>query len=88
VCSSDLDEKRLILDRLEPVRCVEAAQFAAEYLDNDDLKNNACKAVVELAHHNNIRQPNKAFFDPALKKVLSITKDNGLKERAERYLAQ
>jgi HEAT repeat protein len=83
-----VDEKRFILDRLEPVRCVEAAQFAAEYLDNNDLQGNACKAVVELAHHNNIRQPNKTFFEPALKKVISITKDNGLKERAERYLAQ
>ena len=83
-----LDEKRLILDRLNSIRCLESAQFAAEYLDNADLKENACRAVVELAHHNNLRQPNKSFFVPALNKVLEISGNAGLKDRAKRYLAQ
>jgi hypothetical protein len=45
----------------------------------------ASESVVELAHHRNLRQPNKAEFDKALDKVIATSKDAVVVERANRY---
>ena len=43
--------------------------------------------MVELAHHREVRDANKADFMPALDKVIAICKDPTLVERANRYKA-
>ena len=46
----------------------------------------ACETVVELAHHKDLRQPNKAEFNKALDKVLALSKDPEVILRAKHYL--
>ena len=41
--------------------------------------------VVELAHHRELREPNKAEFDKALDAVIRISKDADVVDRAKRY---
>lgn len=80
------DEKRLVIGRVATVRLVETLRWVAPYLDNASLGQQACRTVVELAHHRELREPNKGEFDPALKKVMEICRDSGLVDRAKRYL--
>ncbi|HBT77190.1 MAG TPA: hypothetical protein DEB39_09775 [Planctomycetaceae bacterium] len=82
-----VEEKRLILDRTAAVRDVDSIKFALEYIDDNDLQQNACRTIIDIAHHDNMRRPNKELFGPALDKVIERIKDNGQKERAQRYRA-
>ena len=81
-----LEDKRFILSRLDAIRIREAAELAIKYLDDPDMKTEAQRKVVDLAHHNGLRKPNLDLFEPALKRVLTESTDNGLKDRARRYL--
>ena len=44
-------------------------------MDQPQFTQIACETVVELAHHKDLRQPNKAEFDKALDKVIALSKD-------------
>jgi HEAT repeat protein len=80
------DEKRLVLTRAASLRSIETLRWVAPYLDDASLADAACQTVVELAHHRGLREPNKREFDPALKKVIEICRNQRLVERAKRYL--
>ena len=45
----------------------------------------ACETIVELAHHRELREPNKSEFDPALDKVIKLSTDAVVVDRANRY---
>ncbi len=45
----------------------------------------ACETIVELAHHRELREPNKSEFDPALDKVIKLSNDPVVVDRANRY---
>ncbi|MDO4569247.1 MAG: hypothetical protein Q4D38_02565 [Planctomycetia bacterium] len=79
------DEKRLILSRLPAIREVASAQFAMEFVNDADLAESAYRAIVDLAHHNNLRRPNAEFFGPALDLVIEKSKDTGVTTRAKKY---
>jgi HEAT repeat protein len=81
------DERSLALQRAGAVRTADSLQFAVSYLDHPGMSPDACRAVVELAHYKELRDPNRDAFVAALKRVLALTSDQGLKDRAERYLA-
>lgn len=80
------DERILVLQRAAAVRTVESLRFLVPYLKEPTLAQTACTSVTELARHEALRNPNKAEFLPALKQVLTISKDQGTVERARRYL--
>jgi HEAT repeat protein len=80
------DEKRLVIGRVSTVRTVETLRFVVPYLDEEALAQQACRTVVELAHHRDLREPNRREFDPALEKVIAICRDPELGDRAKRYL--
>ena len=82
------EDRALILDRAASVRHIETLRFAAAYLDDPVLAPNACRTVVELAHHRGLRDPNKAEFAAALQKVIATTKDTNLAQRAKKYLSE
>ena len=79
------EDRALILERAAAVRTLETLRFVAPYLDQPALAQAACKTIVELAHHKDLREPNKAEFNPALEKVIAICKDRQLVDRAKRY---
>ena len=80
--STRREEKALILDRLPAIRTVESVKFALEYLDDAALQTNAAQSIVELAHHNFLRRPNKDFFLETLDKVIALAKEKDIKERS------
>lgn len=80
------EQQRWVLQRAAAVRTVESLRFVAPYLDQPALAEQACNSVVELAHHKELRDPNRPEFAAALKKVLATAKDTLVLERAKRYL--
>lgn len=80
-----VDEKRLTIERAATVRLPETVTWIASYLDDPELCQSACGALVELAHHRFLRQPNMNRFDPILEKVTRLATDPAVAERAKRY---
>jgi hypothetical protein len=78
------DNKKWALSRAASVRTLATVDWVAGYLDDPDLAETACRAIVELAHHRFLRQPNKAHFEPILRKVEATTKDKSIARLAEK----
>ncbi|MFH1924168.1 MAG: HEAT repeat domain-containing protein [Planctomycetota bacterium] len=79
------EDKRLVLERASTVRTMEAVSWIAGHLDDPALAQAACQAIVELAHHRFLRQPNMDRFGPILEKVSQTSNDPAVVERAKRY---
>jgi len=84
LCERDEDRKR-VLERANAIRTVDTLRFVMPYLDDPNLAEPACLSVVELAHHRSLRDANKDEFTKALDKVLGMTKNEELVDRATRY---
>ncbi len=84
LCSQDSD-KKLVLRRAPAIRTIETLRFVVPYLDQPALAAQAQEAVVELAHHRNLREPNKEEFARVLDRVEAETKDEVVRDRAQRY---
>jgi HEAT repeat protein len=80
------EERGYALERASAVRTVETLRFLLPYLDQPSLAQQACKSVVELARHKELREPNRKEFGPALEKAIKISTDATTLERARRYL--
>jgi hypothetical protein len=78
------ENKNLALSRAAAIRTLETVDWAAGYLDDPALAQTACRVIVELAHHRFLRQPNKAHFEPILRKVEATAKDKSIAELAEK----
>jgi hypothetical protein len=81
------DDRAKVLERANAIRTIETFRFVVPYLDDPALAEPACRSVVELAHHQKLRDAHKAEFAKALDKVLGTTKDDELVQRATRYKA-
>jgi hypothetical protein len=81
------EDKARVLERANAIRTIETFRFVVPYLDEPALAEPACRSVVELAHHQKLRDAHKQEFTAALDKVLGLTKNDELRERATRYKA-
>jgi HEAT repeat protein len=84
LCQKDEDRAK-VLERANAIRTLETFRFVVSYLDNPTLAEPACKSVVELAHHQKLRDSSKDEFVKALDKVIGTTKNAELVDRASRY---
>jgi hypothetical protein len=84
VCDADEQRGRLI-ERANAIRTIETFRFVLPYLDDPKYVEPACKSVVELAHHQKLRDAHKDEFTKALDKVIATTKNPELVERAGLY---
>ncbi len=84
LCTRDT-ERNQVLHRAQAVRIVETLRFLLPYLDQPDFAQQACESIVELAHHRELRDANKAEFHAALDKVIQTSQDATVVERANRY---
>lgn len=82
-----MEDKARILERANAIRTIETFRFVVPYLDDPALAEPACRSVVELAHHQKLRDANKDEFTKALDRVLGITTNEELRERVARYKA-
>jgi HEAT repeat protein len=79
-------ERRWVIERAAAVRAVETLRFLVPYIGQPVFGEQACRSVVELAHHKELRDPNRQEFAAALKNVLATAKDTITRERAKRYI--
>lgn len=84
LCQQDADRTR-VLERANAIRTIEAFRFVLPYVDQPTLAEPACRSIVELAHHQKLRDAHKEEFVKGLDKVIAITKDAENIERAGRY---
>jgi len=84
LCQKD-EERAKLVERVNAIRTGEAFRFVLPFLDDPKLAEPACKSVVELAHHQKLRDAHKDDFAKALDKVIATTKNPELVERATRY---
>ncbi len=84
LCTKD-SERILVLKRAPAIRSVDTLRWVLTFFDQPALAVQAHEAVVELAHHRNLREPNKDEFAAALDKVLAATKIEVIRDRAQRY---
>lgn len=84
LCTKD-SERIQVLKRAPAIRTIETLRFVVPYLDQPTLAAQAQEAVVELAHHRNLREPNKDEFAKVLDRVQVETKDEIVRDRAQRY---
>jgi HEAT repeat protein len=84
MCSRE-EEQNLVLKRAAAIRTVETLRYLLPYLEQPQFAQQACESVVELAHHRELRDANKAEFEKALDKVIQTSKDATVIERANRY---
>ena len=79
------DDKRLVLERTSTVRTMHTVNWISPYLDDPELRQAACQAIVELAHHRFLRHPHMKIFGPLLEKVGRVSENPTVAERANRY---
>lgn len=79
------EEQLLVINRTRTAYAVESVRFVLPYIDEQKFSEVACETIVEIAHHREVRDPNKAEFDMVLDKVIEITKDPVVVDRAKRY---
>ena len=78
--------RRSLAGPLELLAAVLAnAHVPAVRVDQPQFAQLACETIVEIAHHREVRDPNKAEFDKALDKVIKTAKDPVVIDRAQRY---
>ena len=79
------EEQLLVINRCRTAYDVETLRFVLPYVDEAPFAEAASETIVELAHHREIRDPNKVEFDKALDEVIAISKNPEVIERAGRY---
>jgi HEAT repeat protein len=79
------EEITLVINRVRTAYDVDSVRFVLPYVDQPDFAQIACETIVEIAHHREVRDPNKAEVDKALDKVIATSKDPVVVERANRY---
>ncbi|MGC4002342.1 MAG: hypothetical protein QM811_04025 [Pirellulales bacterium] len=84
LCRLD-EERNRLLRRVQSIRTLETLRFVLPFLDKPENAQAACEAVVEMAHHRGLREPNKPVFDAALDHVIAVSKDPVVIDRAQRY---
>ncbi|MBS0204597.1 MAG: HEAT repeat domain-containing protein [Planctomycetes bacterium] len=79
------EEQLLVINRTRTAYDVEAVRFVQPYLEDPEFAQLACETIVEIAHHREVRDPHKAEFDKILDKVIAVSKDAVVVDRAQRY---
>ncbi|MDO4575798.1 MAG: hypothetical protein Q4D98_11355 [Planctomycetia bacterium] len=82
------EERKLMLSRLNAVRCRESLDFAIACLKDPELEWDATKAFADLIHHNDFRRANREKVTPVLDSLLETCKDEGMRDRLRRYKNQ
>jgi HEAT repeat protein len=84
LCTRD-EQRNEVVRRARAVRTPETLRFLVTLLDQSAVAQMACESIVELAHHRELREAHKAEFHPALDRVIALSQDPVVVERAQRY---
>jgi len=81
----ETEDRALIISRAATVRTMDCVRWLATYLNDPALAQSACAALVELAHHRDLRNQNMDEFRPILDRVIKTSQDAAVIDRAQRY---
>lgn len=79
------EERRAVIDRARQVHSIEAVRLAATGLDDPKTAALSCAVVVDLLHHDEVRNRHRDEADRLLDRVIAISKDRSLVERARSF---
>jgi HEAT repeat protein len=79
------EEQSLVINRCRTAYDVDSVRFVLPYVEQPQFAQLACETIVEVAHHREVRDPHKAEFDKVLDKVIEVSKDPVIVDRANRY---
>ncbi|MBS0260675.1 MAG: HEAT repeat domain-containing protein [Planctomycetes bacterium] len=79
------EERALVINRTRTSYSVEAVRFVLPYVEKEEFAQIACETLVEISHHREVRDRNKAEFDKVLDKIIATSKDAVVIDRAGRY---
>jgi hypothetical protein len=79
------EEQLLVINRCRTAYSVDSMRFVLPYLAKPEFAQITCETIVELAHHREVRDPNKKEFDAALDEVIKLNSDPEVVDRAQRY---
>lgn len=79
------EEASFVINRTRTAYDVESVRFVLPYLEQPQYSQISCETIVEIAHHREVRDPNKSEFDKILDKVIAVAKDPVVVDRAQRY---
>jgi HEAT repeat protein len=79
------EERTLVISRCRTAYALETVKYVLPYVEKEEFAQIACETIVEIAHHREVRDRNKAEFDKALDKVIATSKDTVVIDRAGRY---
>ncbi len=80
------EEKALVADRVSTVRTMDSLRWLVELLNDQAVAQEACRSIVELAHHRGLRNPNREEFVKALRRVIETSEDAATVSRAKGYI--
>ena len=80
------EDKQFAVQRADAVRDLKTLRWLVGVLDEPTVREEACRSIVELAHHRDLRNPNREEFARALKKVIDLSKAAETIRRAKGYL--
>lgn len=80
------EERNLVVDRVSAVRTMATLRWLVGLLGDKSVAQEACRSIVDLAHHRDLRNPNRREFAEALRKVIATSKDKSTVLLAKGYL--
>jgi CMP-N-acetylneuraminic acid synthetase len=78
-------ERIFVLDRCRTIRTLDSLNYILSFIDQPKFVEQACLSVVEMAHHREFRDANKAVVMEALDQVTAKSKNDVTVDRAQRY---
>lgn len=78
------EDKTLILTRAAEIRDMAVVNWLFGFIDDEAFSQTVCASIAKMAHHRELREPNKAAFDPILEKVEKTAKDKSVSEAAKK----
>lgn len=79
------EEKTLVINRTRTSYDIDAVRFVLPFVDEAEFAAVASETIVEIAHHREVRDAHKEEFDKILDKVIAVSKNAEIIERAQRY---
>ena len=79
------EEQSYVINRCRTAYSVETVRYVLPYTEQKAFSQVAAETIVEIAHHRDVRDRNKAEFDKALDQVIAVSKDPVVVDRAGRY---
>lgn len=82
------EDRQLALERAGAIRTLESLHFVMGQIQVPELSKQALQSALELAHHDFLRKAHPAEFQAALEKILAVSNNPNMTDRARKYLDQ